>query len=203
VDVDIDGAIAALDHIHGDSSARAMLTVPTPRRGRQTIDRIRLSSSFPFGLFRAWTWLHLPLEIIVYPAARGSLPLPAGADGADAGQAESGPGIDEWSGIRPFRDGDSPRQVIWTAYARELPLLVKEYAGAAADWLRLDYERLTGLDTEQRLQQISRWILDAELRGTRYGLALPGRVLAADSGGEHRERCLRTLAIWPDGEGRR
>ena len=43
------------------------------------------------------------------------------------------PGADEWLGLRPFRDGDSPRQVDWKAYARDAPLLVKEYSAAGAE----------------------------------------------------------------------
>ncbi len=42
-------------------------------------------------------------------------------------------GADEWLGLRPFRDGDSPRQVDWKAYARDAPLLVKEYSAAGAE----------------------------------------------------------------------
>ena len=37
-------------------------------RGRQSIDRLHLSSNAPLGLFRAWTWLHLPLQALIYPA---------------------------------------------------------------------------------------------------------------------------------------
>ncbi len=186
--------LAACIAAHG--SARVELSVPTPRRGRQPIDRFELSSTFPFGLYRAWTWIHLPLAITVYPAARGTLPLPFGGDSQDQGQADAGHGSDEWSGMRPFRDGDSPRQVIWTAYARELPLLVKEYTGAAAEWLQLDFDALGGFDSERRLEQICRWILDADSRGARFALTLPGTRYPAESGPAQRERCLQALALW-------
>ncbi len=90
-------------------------------------------------------------------------------------QANAGHGVDEWTGMRPFRDGDSPRQVVWTAYARELPLLVKEYGGAAAEWLQLRSEcKCPATTSKSHLQQICRWILDADSRGARYALGLPG-----------------------------
>jgi uncharacterized protein (DUF58 family) len=183
-------------HIVRHGSARLELTIPTPRRGRQEIERFELSTTFPFGLFRAWTWVHLPLAITVYPAATGTRPLPLGRDIQDSGESNTALGSDEWSGIRPFRDGDSPRQVIWTAYARELPLLVKEYAGAAAEWLSLDFEALVGVDTESRLQQICRWILEADQRGARYALAIPGRQFPPDCSAAHRQKCLEALALW-------
>ncbi len=180
--------------------SRVELAIPTPKRGLQNLERFEIATTFPFGLFRAWTWVHLPLEITVYPLAQGSRPLPAGRDSREQGSALSGPGNDEWSGMRPFRDGDSPRRVIWKAYAREQPLLVKEYSGAATNWLLLDFADLPELDPESRLQQICRWVLDAGNSGARYALALPGRRLPADASAAHRERCLRELALCQTGQ---
>ncbi|HLK71445.1 MAG TPA: hypothetical protein VKT19_05785, partial [Steroidobacteraceae bacterium] len=44
-------------------------------RGRQRLPRLQLSSDAPLGMFRAWCWLHLPLEAMVYPAPAGQQPL--------------------------------------------------------------------------------------------------------------------------------
>ena len=86
------------------------------------------ASSHPFGLFRVWTWVYAPIVVIVYPRAAGSLPLPADSASSAGTWPRGAGGSDEWFGLRPFRDGDSPRQVAWKAYAREAPLLVKEYS---------------------------------------------------------------------------
>ena len=75
-------------------------------------------------------------------------------------------------------------------------MLVKEYAGAAAEWLQLDFDALSGFDSERRLEQICRWILDADSRGARFALALPGARFPAESSAAHRERCLQALALW-------
>jgi protein-glutamine gamma-glutamyltransferase len=94
------------------------LRIATPLRGAQPVGRLRIMTTWPFGLFRAWTWLHAPHEVTVYPAMGPAL--------RESGQA------DEWTTLRPFRDGDSPRQVAWKAYARGAPLLVKEYNTSSA-----------------------------------------------------------------------
>ena len=171
------------------------LSVAAPKRGLVTIDRLRLTTSHPFGLFRTWTWVHASLEMLVYPRPHGSLPMPNEA-GRKAGTRLRGEaGADEWLGLRPFRDGDSPRQVDWKAYAREAPLLVKEYSAAGSELRIFDFSKLTRLDTEARLEQLARWVVDAEELGDRYGLELPGVHIAPDRGTDHRHRCLAALAL--------
>jgi len=103
-------------------------------------------------------------------------------------------GSDEWLGLRPFRDGDSPRQVDWKAYAREAPLLVKEYRSSGSELRRFDFGALGHLATEPRLEQLARWVVDAEAGGERYGLLLPNLEIPPDRGPDHRHRCLAALA---------
>lgn len=167
--------------------------VPVTRRGVLDVTRVRLSTTYPFGLFRAWTWIHVPLELVVYPHAKGAL-APRTARGTSGGaQYAAIPGDDEWESLRAYREGDSPRKVAWKAFARGGPLLVKEYAAeAGADHL-FSYDRIRGLDRERRLQQLCRWIVDAEQRGERYGLELPGWRLPPASGALHRQRALEAL----------
>ncbi len=175
---------------------RLELPLPAPARGLVRIGRVRLSTAYPFGLFRAWTWVHAPISMLVYPRPHGALPMPAdGARNAGA-RAQAGAGADEWAGLRPFRDGDSPRQVDWKAYAREAPLLVKEYVHGASELRMFDFGQLARLDQEARLSQLARWVVDAEAQGERYGLILPGTQLPPDRGPEHRHRCLAALALF-------
>lgn len=200
------GVQAALDDgplIGVDLAARGRRRLELPlvpaRRGVVRIDRLRLTSSHPFGLFRTWTWVHLPIEVLVYPHPSGSLPRPI-TSGSHPGESSRGAsGLDEWLGLRPFRDGDSPRQVDWKAYAREAPLLVKEYSPAGSDLCLFDFAQLRIPDVEARLSQLARWVVDAEGGGERYGLTLPGVQIAPNRGPEHRHRCLAALALHGSG----
>jgi uncharacterized protein (DUF58 family) len=175
-------------------SVTLQLPVTTPRRGRHPLPRIQVETRLPFALFRCWTWLHVPLDIVVYPQPLGSLPPPAAA-GEYAGSLLHGPGEDELADLRAFRAGDSPRQVAWKAYARGAPLLVKEYRAAGAQSRRFSFDTLHGLGIEARLSQLTRWVLDAEARGEEYALQLPATQLAEGAGREHRDRCLTALAL--------
>jgi uncharacterized protein (DUF58 family) len=176
--------------------ARVELPIRGMRRGLQRIDRLRVTSSHPFGLFRVWTWVYAPIVIIVYPRAAGSLPLPADSATRSGTWPRGAGGSEEWFGLRPFRDGDSPRQVAWKAYAREAPLLVKEYSSAGSPLRMLSLDAARQPDIESRLAQLARWIVDAEAAGDLYGLELPGESIPPHRGPDQRHRCLTALALY-------
>jgi uncharacterized protein (DUF58 family) len=179
-------------------SAQAIrLSYQGGERGRQRIDRLELSSSAPLGLFRAWTWLHLPLTAIIYPQPQGSLPLPAGGgDPRASRQRARASGEEEWAWLRPFQDSDPPRSVAWKAFARGGPLMVAHY-DAPAGWHRLlDYSLLAALSPEHRLSQLTQWVLECERLGESYSLQLPQRTLAARHGLAQRRLCLEALALY-------
>jgi uncharacterized protein (DUF58 family) len=189
-----DTGVAFEDIPAGAQRALAVMVAPA-KRGLVRIDRIQIASRHPYGLFRAWTWVHLPLEIIVYPRPDGARPMPAIAGPESGEQSVRMTGSDEWLGLRAFRDGDSPRQVAWKAYARGAPLLVKEYSAIGSELRVFDFHALGELHTELRLEQLARWVVDAETRGERYSLILPGERIEADHGREHRHRSLTALAL--------
>jgi uncharacterized protein (DUF58 family) len=170
------------------------LSIATPRRGAMPIGRIRILTTWPFGLFRAWTWMHVTHDVIVYPHPEGHRPLPQCAGERSGGAPRESAEADEWATLRAFRDGDSPRQVAWKAYARGAPLLVKEYTASGGSERLFDFAALAGLDTEQRLSQLARWILMCAADGERFGLQLPHSFIDLDQGQVHRQRCLRALA---------
>lgn len=182
--------LAALGRYHVD------LAVAAPKRGLQKIERLRLTTTHPFGLFRTWTWVHAPLEMLVYPRPSGTASMPSHRGRKAGNRSQGHAGADEWQGLRPFRDGDSPRQVDWKAYAREAPLLVKEYSSMGSELRMFDFNSLPNLGLEARLEQIARWIVDAEDNGDRYGLEIPGTHIAPDRGADHRHQCLAALALY-------
>lgn len=172
------------------------LPVAAPTRGVVEIDRLHLITTHPFGLFRTWTWVHAPIEMLVYPRPEGSLPVPTSHGNKSGKRSVAEAGGDEWMGLRPFRDGDSPRQVDWKAYARDAPLLVKEYSAAASELRMFDFNTLAALPLESKLGQLARWVVEAEASGGRYGLTLPDTHIKPNQGAEHRHRCLAALATF-------
>ena len=166
-------------------------------RGLHTLGRIAVWTTAPHGLFRAWSWVHLPLGAYVYPQAAGQLPLPTrGGQRASHGQLALAAGAEEWAALRPFAAGDSPRAVAWKQYARGAPLLVAQYEGEAGEHHELNFDALPALTTETRLSQLCQWVLRCEALREAYSLQLPGVRIARGQGTEQRRTALRALASY-------
>ncbi len=177
-------------------AGEATLLLPAQRRGRVVLERFVVSTSHPFGLFRAWAVVHPSYSAIAWPppAARGMTPPRTATDtgGAQAGAV----GEEDFAGLRPFQAGDSLRRVAWKAYARGRGLHTKQFAGTDVVSHVFDYGSLAGLAVEARLEQLCRWVLDAQERGEAFALRLPGTSIETNVGPAHRERCLNALALF-------
>ena len=164
------------------------------RRGVLQLGHCTVSTRYPLGLFRAWAYLELQAECLVYPRPGPKRPLPPSLAYKPHESGDKGRGVADFVGFRAYRPGDSPRHIFWKAVAREQALLVKQFGGDRADEVWLDWQTLAGMDTEQRLSQLCRWVLDADHGQQSYGLRLPGLEIAIAGGNAQRHRCLEALA---------
>jgi uncharacterized protein (DUF58 family) len=173
------------------------IRVPAQRRGRLRLGRLRVFTTFPLGLFRAWSNVELDMQCLVYPRPEhGGVALPVPRAG-DADGLESGQGQDDFAGLREYQHGDSLRHVAWKAVARGQPVMTKQFAGRAAGELWLDWDDMpSGFHLEARLSRLTRWVVDAARAGHAYGLRLPTAVVALSSGPAHEQRCLAALALF-------
>ena len=179
-------------------SASVSLALLAPRRGPLLPGRLRVATPFPLGLFRAWTWQEFSRACLVYPKPAGELPLPITVEASSDGHtlANNAAGRDDYAGLCAYVLGDSPRHVAWKASARGSTLLVKQFAGQSVPKIWLDSQRLSALPLEARLSQLCLWVLKAEEEGYDYGLRLAGTEFAPGHGPEHRNLCLRALALF-------
>ncbi|UOA09780.1 hypothetical protein [Methylobacter sp. S3L5C] len=60
----------------------------------------------------------------------------------------------------------------------------------------MNYDNAPGHNTEERLSQLCRWVIDAERMGIPYGFSLPGLKLSPDNGMAHTRKCLEALALF-------
>lgn len=185
--------------VPGNDSATAIVTSRAAHRGRHEPGRITLTTRYPLGLFRAWSYPHPPFTCLVYPKPIDT-PLPIASVAAHTGQYHGERGQEDFSGLRNYQPNDSPRHIAWKAVARDIehrPLLVKQFTGGASEELWLDLEDAPAdAPLETRLSILAGWILAAEAAHVRYGLTLPGYNVPPDQGDTHRNKCLEALALY-------
>jgi len=187
----------ALAHLEHDNRCEVDLAVPTSVRGWLKLDRIKLSTTQPLGLVRAWCWLWPDTSLLVYPCPETQAPpLPESALSSNKVQRHALG--EELHQLRPYRWGDSRHDIAWKHSAHRNTLLVREYERPDGADVVLDWQQLTGLPYERRIARLANWIDQAEREGRRYRLQLPKQpVLGPDVGATHRHRCLRCLALLP------
>ena len=170
----------------------------THRRGRFRAPRLRVSTTWPFGLFRVWSWVWPSVDGLIYPRpVDHGIPLPETPMGR--GRESPRAGSDEdFAGLRPYRPGDPPRRIAWRVFARSGELAVKAFESSPAGDHWFDWKSLAALGPEERLEQLCDWVLRADRQGLRYGLALPDRRVEPGTGAAHRARCLEALALLGD-----
>ena len=176
-------------------TGRVRVTMPTHARGWVEVPRMRISSTLPFGLFRAWSWITPAQHVLVYPRILiDTQPVTRHDD-----PAERTAGGDEFAGLREYRAGDPIRHVAWKASARHAHLLVREFDRAAPGQpLRFDWHALPGVDRETRISRLAGWIGDAYASAHPWVLVLEDqRALGPGNDAAHYHRCLTALAELP------
>jgi len=169
--------------------------VPAIQRGWLPLGNLTLHTEFPLGLFYAWSYLHFDTRCLVYPKPLAEAPLPPG-DAPDGAGKRNITGDDDFSGLRNYVAGDALPRIAWKAFAREQGLQVKQFSTQVGEELWLDIAGTPDRNDEDKLARMTRWVLDAEAQGLRYGLRLPDGELPPGNGAAQRDECLRRLALF-------
>ena len=193
-------AAAGADSRVTDTAANATtdveFTLAAHKRGRLSLGKITLSTTYPLGLVRAWAYVNPDMHCIVYPRPGPHQPPMTTTDAHQGDRAGAAMGSDDFLGFRAYLPGDSPRHIHWKALARDLPMLTKKFAASETPNLWLDWSQLPLLDNEARLRILCRLVLEAQRGGQTYGLRLPGVVIMPGQGMLHQHRCLEALALF-------
>jgi uncharacterized protein (DUF58 family) len=180
-------------------SGQLVLHQAAPQRGTLPLNRITVSTRYPLGLLRAWTYVELDSRCLVYPKPGPRMRLPEAPDYSSSAQGDRGVGADDFVGLRQYRPSDSPRRIDWKAAARERGLMSKQFGGDRSERTWLDWYALEGLETEERLSRLCRGVLTACEQQLEFGLRLPGEEVPPARGEAHRQHCLALLARFGKG----
>jgi len=181
--------------VPAQQNSEVAFPVPAARRGWLALGKLTLHTEFPLGLFHAWSYLHFDTRCLIYPNPLPDAALPQG-DAPDGAGRRSIAGDDDFSGLRNYVTGDALPRIAWKAFAREQGLQVKQFSTQVGEELWLDIADTPDPDDEGKLARMTRWVLDAEAQGLRYGLRLPDGELPPGNGMAHRDECLQRIALF-------
>jgi uncharacterized protein (DUF58 family) len=174
---------------------RVDVMMPPLPRGVHGLDRVRVSSQFPFGIVETRRELEGPETITVYPAPADLARYRDRSEGAGRGlggpvAAEMGP-----AGLREFRDGDELRNVHWKATARRGELVVRELEGDAAPGMEVLLDlRVQSERFEEALSLISGLALECKENKELFTLHTQKHRGTYGKGHESFDKLLRHLA---------
>jgi len=168
---------------------------PAHYRGRYELTALLIRSSYPFGLFYSSVRVPIKAEYFIYPQARGRTDFPPGRPRDHEGQPTRLEEGDDFAGVRQYTPGESFRHIDWKAFARGRPLSVKKFASGERHDLYFDPAQLPEMSLEDRLSQLTLWVITAEKSDLPYGLQVGDSVLPPGLGSDHAKRALEILAV--------
>jgi uncharacterized protein (DUF58 family) len=185
-----------VDEIGGQKATRVVLRFPALTRGEHEIDSVCLTTAYPLGFLKAQRCLKAPQSYLVYPKPAGNPRLPEEHSPGKPGTTQPATGGDDFAGLNRYIPGESQRRIDWKAVARGQPMMTKQFATETTGPLYLDFAATGSPTVEDRLSQLSLWVIEAERARRPYGLRLPGAEISPSLGESHFHRCLRMLALF-------
>lgn len=178
-----------------NSTQTMTFNVATKKRGRLNAGRFRLYTEFPAGLFIAWTWLDLSMSCLVYPTPDNNTRPPMFDHSGDGDTDSSEQGLENFSHLRKYHQGDNLSRISWKAAAKTGELFSKEFTGSKPVTHWVSWNDIAARDSEHRLSIMAALIIHAEKNQQRYGIRLPKKQIAPDTGHKHLHQCLTALAL--------
>ncbi|MFT6388833.1 MAG: hypothetical protein ACJAUP_002218 [Cellvibrionaceae bacterium] len=180
------------------------LVIPLKHRGWFQPERLKISTDFPLGLIVAWSYLDFEAPILAYPEPVPSAVQPVQQLLDDTNDLEHqllASGHEEFAGLREYQDGDSLRNVDWRAMAKGQGLASRIYEDYVSQRYWLDWQQFEGMSREARLSRLCACVLEQEASaknnaGLIYGLRLPGQIIEANYGEQHKNTLLEALALF-------
>jgi len=184
-----------LIHLDAEVNAHLHCEMKTLKRGWLTCGKVKLSTSFPFGLFNAWIWTRFDAQCLVYPMVESSpppLPLHASSDGQTAVIAQG----EDFHGLKPYQTGDAFRLIAWKRTAQTGELISREFQQTRGEKLVLNFDQVNISGIEQKLSRLTAWVLKAHQQQIDYRLLLPQFDSGFGYSNKHHLSCLKALALY-------
>jgi uncharacterized protein (DUF58 family) len=149
-------------HLTGNGTASTVATVLVKRRGVYHLDRLQISSSFPFGFIKQAVNKRLKESVLIYPPIgqvdQHLVRMCRPTESAGTRMRPLRGGTDEFYGVKEYRAGENPRWIYWRRSARTGTLVTKEMSHVSPPRLLLLVDTHDVLGTVESRSQVERVI---------------------------------------------
>ena len=183
-----------------DGTIAATLAIIARQRGIVRLGRVTVETRAPYGLVRAWSYVHFDWAGIVEATPEKPsppLPLAGGADEQHAPAAREHAAHDPDT-LRDYVAGDSLRRVAWKQVAKSGRWYTRSSESGARQEVAIEWSAAALPDTEARLARIAAWIDRADNEGCAFTLRLPNGGLELAGGAQQCADARRLLAVFPE-----
>ena len=183
--------------LNADERQAAPLSFVAGKRGLLPLARITVESRAPYGLIRAWSYVHFQWVALVEPIPETpppALPKASGADGANTGRTQVAHDPDS---LREFVHGDSLRRVAWKQVAKSGEWYTRTGDTGTRHEIDLSWQMVQLTETEARLSRMAAWLLRAHNENCAYSLSMPNAQLPLADGSQQFADASIVLAVYP------
>lgn len=172
-----------------EMSGNIALEFTPTARGAFELPRIKIISSYPFGIVQAWTYLQVTQKIWIAPA---SISIEMEDKYVQLKQQHD---LDDFRELQTYREGDTLQHVSWKHLARGQGWLTKQFEPHIEhNQLMIDYSALPSHEHEQKLSWMMHLIEKSEQADRSFSLILPQTHLKPSMGAKHSIQARKLLA---------
>ncbi len=181
-----------------DTSEVVPLKFTPTRRGLMSLRRIVVESRAPYGLIRAWSYVHFEWLGVIEPQPETPPPpLPLIAGDNDAAASRNLHVAHDPDSLRDYAPGDSLKRVAWKQVAKSGDWYTRTGDSGHRQEIELSWQAVTLTDTEARLSRMAAWCLRANNENCAYELTLPNGHLPLADGSQQFADASLLLAAYP------
>ena len=188
--------------IDASQESTVSLKIKLDKRGWNETPKMEVSTQYPMGILTAWSVIQLNHPVLGYPKPIFNQ-LPSVSSDAKESEdqvtesifqsKESGSDFDSLS---PYVVGDSLKKVDWKRFAKTEELVTKSFVSPPSSNTWLNFEDFLAMGKEQALSAMAGWVIEWSGQQKEFGLSMPGVTISPSQGNQHRQACLRALALF-------
>lgn len=177
--------------------------LPAGKRGKYEVPRLSISSVYPLGILKTWSYMRFDRGAWVWPKPLAFTQYGHDYDVATDADAVAmyRKGQDDFDKLDNYQAGESMARVSWQHLARGQGMLTKHFADPVGQDVLLDYANMPAQHHEAKLSQLSFAVQQLSQSLTPFTLKLPEAQLPQNAGSEHEKQALKLLAKSPKRSG--